>query len=184
MGNKQQLFSKNKRYYRLHELERVSPINHFDYLYFCEQFKDSINVYIHKHPILITNDFWSDKTYCGHSVFSGLIRLTRTDKISILQDKKVRVYEFQIEERDSISSYSTDLPFQLFRNHIIEKCGREFALNGIEKTFYLMVFELQNHNMMVHLIGICYYLHQTIIFNELNLLSVIMRYKKMVMKGG
>jgi hypothetical protein len=127
-------FKKQKKYYRLYELEKVCGIDHFDYLYFSEQYKDCINVYVHKLPVMITNDFWKDKIYCGTAQYSGLIRLTPNDKQTLLRNKKVTLSTFQLEEREDIKSYSNTPPFKIEKDNSIVNKWEHVELNELMET--------------------------------------------------
>lgn len=128
------LFKKQKKYYRLYELEKVCGIDHFDYLYFSEQYKDCINVYVHKLPVMLTNGFWEEKTYCATAQYSGLIRLTPNDKQTLLRNKKVTLSTFQLEEREDIKFFSKTPPFKIEEDNTIVNKWEHVELDELMVT--------------------------------------------------
>jgi len=134
-----------KEYYRLSELSRHSKISLEDYQYFIENYKETLYFRLHDQPIVIVEQFSKreltefnedsgnlfqqltelssildeeETQYQGVCVghYSGLVRLSRQDKNTLLREGTVRSFHVRIDDikglkrKNKAYPFSTNLP--------------------------------------------------------------------------
>jgi len=129
-----------KEYYRLNELSRHSKISLEDYQYFIENYKETLYFRLHDQPIVIVEQFSkreltefnedSDNPFqelteltsildeeetqyqgvcVGH--YSGLARLSRQDKNTLLREGAVRCFRVRIDDVKGLKRENKAYPF-------------------------------------------------------------------------
>jgi hypothetical protein len=130
-----------KDYYRLSELGSKAEFSVSDYKYFIENNKETLYFRLHDHPVVlveeiascdlereensdplsfddlieIANTLDNAKTeYRGWSVgrYSGLVRLSKQDKNTLLRENVVKIYQIVIDDIKGIKSQVDKYPFK------------------------------------------------------------------------
>jgi len=140
-----------KEYYRLSELSRHSKISLEDYQYFIENYKETLYFRLHDQPIVIIEQYSeheiaesnenssdlfqklervvmlvdNDKTqYQGVCVghYSGLARLSRQDKNTLLREGTVRIFHVRIDDINGLKRKNKYYPFSttLPNKHLVQ----------------------------------------------------------------
>jgi hypothetical protein len=135
-----EVYMLEKEYYRLSELSRHSKISLEDYQYFIENYKETLYFRLHDQPIVIVEQFSkkeltefnedSDNLFqelteltstldeeetqyqgvcVGH--YSGLARLSRQDKKTLLREGTVRCFHVRIDDIKGLKRENKAYPF-------------------------------------------------------------------------
>ncbi len=103
-----------KEYYRLDELEKRFDLSFSDVLYLIENSKLELIFRLNKKNYII-GGWQKEKGFIGFAKasYQGFARISKNDQLALLSNKEVSCDHFWLTEKENISNWITEYPFQL-----------------------------------------------------------------------